>query len=762
MLGCLITALGLGLASWAVGRSVLERVWPRPDSPLAPLVGFGILLAVASAAIRLPGHATTAAVVLCLVSIVCVGALRRLPAPDAAAVALVVLAAVLMPFIVNGRFGLLGQSVGDDLGSHYAIAEALGHGLGLPLPSRSAGYPVGPHSLAAAAASISGDINGAFTSVMMLIPLLTAWCGLAALRVVALPLRVLGAALIGFPYLSAAFYAQNSFKEMLAAAFVLGLVVGIRELWLERSVLSRRAGWALAPLAAGGVLTIGTPALAWPVAALILAALPAIWTAGRGGARDLLKRWSGPMVAAVTATLLLVLPRIDQVLAFAPSDAAAAGNSDFKGGYFGDISFYQVLGVWPAGDFRYVPGDISLFHVGLIAGLGVALAAFATGWWLSRGDLMVPAAAVSAVVIYAATREREGPYVTAKVLMISAPVVALLMLGPLLTEVSRRGGAIRRLGALVATAALAAGSGYSSYLVVTSARVGSLGHSDELASYRNIVRGQDTLLLPEDHYANWELIGSRLSTPTVWSILSDIPITPRKPGIGAPVDFDSVDARTLDQMTYVVAARTVTASEVPPNFRRVRTGRWYAVWKRGGPTPQREILEEGTEPGAVLDCSGEPGRLLSRKSGVARVRVPPLEIPAEGWANNGVPGTASGPFLVSMNGSSVTGTLDLPPGTWELSLQYQSEIPITLSAAGRRWSLPPLLTTFGSRWRVGTMTSTGGPLEVKMHLEDPPLEIVGRLALIGQLAATPLPTRFRTVPLRAACGKYVDWYRLSG
>jgi hypothetical protein len=33
--------------------------------------------------------------------------------------------------------------------------------------------------------------------------------------------------------------------------------------------------------------------------------------------------------------------------------------------------------------------------------------------------------------------------------------------------------------------------------------------------------------------------------------------------------------------------------------------------------------------------------------------------------------------------------------------------------------------------------------------------------LLGSLAFTPAGERDRIVPLRAACGRYVDWYRLA-
>ena len=39
---------------------------------------------------------------------------------------------------------------------------------------------------------------------------------------------------------------------------------------------------------------------------------------------------------------------------------------------------------------------------------------------------------------------------------------------------------------------------------------------------------------------------------------------------------------------------------------------------------------------------------------------------------------------------------------------------------------------------------------------------VVRTALIGDVAATRVDDRGHEVPLRRACGRYVDWYRLDG
>ena len=110
------------------------------------------------------------------------------------------------------------------------------------------------------------------------------------------------------------------------------------------------------------------------------------------------------------------------------------------------------------------------------------------------------------------------------------------------------------------------------------------------------------------------------------------------------------------------------------------------------------------------------------------------------------------------SGESASATLDLPPGRWSLSLQYDATRPVTVSAGGFEQTLPGNLDFRGPGpyWPAGTITSDGGPIQVEATVEDPPL--AGRLlgahsvAHLGPIAAvrSGAPTR--------SCAGYVDWY----
>jgi len=214
-----------------------------------------------------------------------------------------------------------------------------------------------------------------------------------------------------------------------------------------------------------------------------------------------------------------------------------------------------------------------------------------------------------------------------------------------------------------------------------------------------------------------------------------------------------------------VVTRTPFASSAPAGFRRVAVTPQYELWARTGPVPPRGVLQEAGRPGALLDCTTPDGRALSRRRGAAHVIPQPVVSGPLGWSH-----------VVRDAGDSATQSLRLPRGRWDLSLQYVSRQPVTVAAAGVRTVLPGTLARMGPYYITGTVTSDGRtPVTVRVRLGS--LPSFGRLigskgttrALdslnhqpLGALAATRHGAAGATVPLRRACGRYVDWYRVGG
>ena len=219
--------------------------------------------------------------------------------------------------------------------------------------------------------------------------------------------------------------------------------------------------------------------------------------------------------------------------------------------------------------------------------------------------------------------------------------------------------------------------------------------------------------------------------------------------LGDPYDFDSPPAPKLALYPYVITTRAGYQSAPPPGFRVVRRTRSYVLWKREREGPPRATLAEGSAPGATLDCNTAPGRALARRRGVAIVVPPPV--------------VADLPRTLRA-GTAVDAGLTLAPGLWRLSLQYQSGRGLELSGPGSKGGVPPTLDQLGSFWPAGTVRVPGGeggaPVPVRVTVAMPgerfPL-LRRRVALLGRLAATRAVSP-QEVPLRRACGRYVDWF----
>ncbi|MFP5388742.1 MAG: hypothetical protein ACLGG5_05505, partial [Thermoleophilia bacterium] len=610
MIGTYASAALICGASLLVGHAILgltgggeSRRW------LAPAVGFGAVLTVAGFLARAPGHAASATIGLVLLLIAAAVLLRRQPERAGARsllregwpVALLALLAFSIPFAVSGRWGIIGVGFNNDLGLHLAWAEWLRSGLG---PAPEAGYPLGPHALAAAVATLPGiGLGQAFVGEIFAIGILTALLALTALDDLGPARRVLAAVLVAIPYLGASYFAQGAFKETGEALFVLAFALLLHRIEREAESEEATGGRAFGSAILGLVLATGIffsysfAGLAWPVAIFAIWALTFAPLRRALAPRSWLATLRQPATLLIVAVLgILALLTVVGPFAFIHGFNRVAGTNTY-----GPVSPIEVLGVWPASNYR-----LNAAGGAQLTGLATAIAAVAIllggVWWLRRRNFAVPLALAGCTVLYLASLASSGEYSQAKALMIAAPLAMLIAIRPLFFEAGRgraadppptrrtRASSPARVAWVVMAVAFVAGAVYSSLLVLRDAPIGPPGHGSELQAFIPIVHGEPVLYAGQDRYAAYELMGADTHVPLVEFPDADVSPSPEKPfdtgDAYSPIDFDSFSHATLARFPYVITGRAAWNSEAPPSFREIASTPSYRLWERVEEPPE--------------------------------------------------------------------------------------------------------------------------------------------------------------------------------
>jgi hypothetical protein len=258
------------------------------------------------------------------------------------------------------------------------------------------------------------------------------------------------------------------------------------------------------------------------------------------------------------------------------------------------------------------------------------------------------------------------------------------------------------------------------------------------------------LFLGNDEFIRWELAGVNLFSPSAAAAppgFTTVPTVPEKPWqvAGAAMDFDAVPAGVYNSVGWVLTPRDPGASSVPEGLTLERQTATYDLFKRTGKVSEREILAEGYEPGKRLDCRKRSARALSRQAGVASVRPAPRI-------------AALPPF--QRDGSS-SGAIGLGPGTWDLTMPYIAQLPLEVTVGGRKFTVPASADRPGPRLPLGELRlGQREKLPITVRMKTNALTPAAAAAFPNAVIATRRGAA-EIVPLRKACGRYVDWYRLD-
>jgi hypothetical protein len=746
---------------------------------------------VAQPLIRLPGRGLTAAIAVGVLLIVCLALLRgRWESPPtgrevAAAglpVAIVVLLLASLPFLFSERTGVLGEGIyTNDQAAQLYWTVWLEDGVG-PEPAGIAfGYPLGPQSLIGAlSAATTISPEDAYNGLLLAIPVLTALTALAALGALPVGRRIVAAALTALPYLAASFLAQSGFKETAMALFLLAFALGLRELERRDEAPARGVIAALAALAAATVFVYSVPGLAWPAAAAV------VWVAAelatgrlavpRAAAGRLLRR-ALPASLAALGLLAVVALTVGSLGDFLDR----LGDVQNTGGRLtSPVSPREVLGIWPRGDFR---ADVAGEPAALLATLiGVAAVALGGWWWVRRRDLSVPAALVGAAAIYLVTRWKGGIHVEAKALAIAAPLVALLVTRALFDARPWPGpedgwSSFARFAASALAIVFVAAAALSTLAALRAAPVGSTPRTADLETLRPIVEGNRVLYLAPDRFSSYRLRGARVGSPGGYVPSQDVPARRAKRwDQGLPLDLDTVATERMDQFRFAITTSAPFQSTRQRNWVPTHVTPSYVLWRRFEAAPPHGVLErEDGEAGAILDCRSPEGRRLAAKGAIAGVIPEPVVRAPDAWT----------PSREFETGEEAAVELDLPPGTWELSLQYHSPVDLEVEGPGLAEELPASLDGMyafapgeGPYWPLGPIEAEASE-PVRITVRQRELSAlqrflgVERTTWLGTIAASrPLePVRpvseeaeespqgeAELIRLARACGRYVDWF----
>ena len=743
MLDLLLAGIVTCLGSLILGQAVLALCGARAWSWLAAPVGIAVMILLAVPAIHLPGRSATVAVItgwliLAGAALLVFKPAHRPPLLELLA-GLPVALLVLVPFAASGRAGTLGMSFDNDMGEHLLLAEAYRSGAVALVTPLLSDYPLGPHALVATLTEglgVRSDL--AFAGLTAAIPVLIAWTALASARRMSWAGRTLLATVVGLPFLVAAYYGQGSFKELLEALFPLAFALVLAG---SQPALGWRRWIPLGVIGAGAVSVYSLQGLVWPAALIVVWLLGRgairAWRSGLGAAWAELRAELVPAAAGIAVMVVVLIPQIPRIEKFISKGTNNAIAKTNLGNLVGPLPGWEAFGVWSNPNYEALP----TFGAGMWIAFVLGLALLGAAVLLRRGRWMVPAAAGVAMLIWAYSAQTQSPYVAAKALVIASPLV-LLVAGLAVLERGIGEASWWRVLAPLLAIVLLVRVVDSSWEALRFSKVGPTDHLVELRSLRSTIGDGTALYLGDDDFIAWELAGVHV-TPAYFAGTAEVPLRPQKAfAYGQPLDFDSVTAETLNSFDWVITTRDAAGSEAPAQMHLARLTKSYALWHRVGHVSARGILDEGPNAAAMLDCATPAGRAVLRSAKTAAVRpyssgvdVPPLA-----------------------PGASVTVTLPLFAGTWDLQSPYLSPLPLEVTAPGLHATLPANLERPGPRWAIGRVTLTRPErLHVTYHLQKHWLTPGTDVATPTELIAT-LTGAERVVPVRRACGQLVDWY----
>ena len=778
-------AVPLLLAALCLGAGLLVERLAGERLPGAALVPLGLC------AIVVAGVLATAVAALALITtplVVCAAfagfvwgrPLRDLrPEPWTAVAAVAVFAVFAAPIVASGAATFAGYVKLDDTATWLALTDRImGHGRdisALPPSTYEAtlafnlgqGYPIGSFIPLGVAHEVTRlDSAWAFQPYLAFLGATLA-LGLTAL-VRPIVRSAPGAAIAAFLAAQAAllygYYLWGGVKEI-ATAGILATVA----LLAARAALSRDVGArALLPLAVTAAALLGVLGLGgavWLVTPLAASVAVARTAVGLGPA---IRR--AVAVAAEVAVLSIPLLAAGTIL---PPTSSPLTSGDALGNLHRPLRAFQVVGVWPVGDFRGSPTGTASGVTGAL--IAIAIAAAAVGAWRAWR------AREPALLLFGLGGLASG----LAILIIGSPWVgakALATASVCLPALAATGGIVlcrgtwRPLGVLL-VAVLAAGILWSNALAYHEVNLAPRSQLGELETIGGRISGEGPTLMTEyQPYGVRHFL--RDAAPEGASELRrrpDLLLSGHGLPKGGYADTDRFELASIAQYRTLVLRRSPSQSRPPSPYRLTWRGHYYEVWQRP-PTAARTVIDHlglgrGPEPAAVPRCAAV--RALARKAGrggslAAVPRRSVLAFPSPAFSHPRRWQLAGDRTELFPDGAgTLERGIDVPRrGAYAVWLGGGVRTEVDLLVDGREvGSVSDQLENAGQYVELGTARLSRGAHRIAIRFHGPDLApgSGGTAPPIGAIVFSPEDTadtrvlRFSPARARSLCGRRWDW-----
>jgi hypothetical protein len=585
------------------------------------------------------------------------------PNPWPAAAALGVFFVFGAPVIFSGHPTFTGYIKLDDTATWFALTDRVmehGHSLAGLEPSSylptlqfnlAKGYPIGAFiPFGTAQKLVGGDLAWVFQPYLSF---LAAMLSLSLWEIAGGLLggarsRALAAFIAAQPALLLGYALWGGIKEMTAAALI-ALAVA-----LAPGALGEGGARATLPLAvaAGALLVSLSPGgMIWLAPMLLVLAALALARLDR---RQALRR----AIVFLAILALFAFPLAITGVLLPPTATPLTSSTDVSNLWHA-LKGVQVLGIWPASDFRLDPDSGVLTAVLIALAILAALAGLWAAWRKRALALLLYATCLISCLALVLI---GSPWVGGKALATASPIALLLVIcGALaLIDADRPSG-------VALTAVLAGGVVFSSVLAYGGVSLAPYDQLHDLEEIGHRFAGQGPALMTE-----YSPYGGRHFLRTLdgesASELRSRSVSLRSGGSvekGQPVDTDELEPAGLFVYRTLVLRRSPVHSRPPLPYRLVWTGRDFQVWQRPpGEVPPPQYLSLGSleQPTAIPNCeevaelarSATGGHLLAaRHAPVLDASDGTLHIPRSGRYVAWLGGSVSPRVSLTLDGEEI-------------------------------------------------------------------------------------------------------------